>query len=42
MSKLYPHRAKPFKGLAAFDHVGKTRRRPAAVLLSFGQQIRGR
>ena len=42
MSKLYPHRAKPFKGLAAFDHIGEdTSPSQAAVLLSFGQQIRG-
>ena len=42
MSLLYPHRAKPFKGLAAFGHIGEdTSPSQAAVLLSFGNQIGG-
>lgn len=42
MSLLYPHRSKPFKGAAAFHHVGAdTSPSQAAVLLSLGKQMRG-
>lgn len=42
MSKLYPHRTRPFKGLAAFHHVGEdTSPSQAAVLLHMGNQLRG-
>lgn len=42
MSLYYPHRAKPFKGAAAFDRISEdTTPSQAAVLLSLGNQIRG-
>ncbi len=42
MSKLYPHRSKPFKGLAAFKEISEdTTPSQAAVLLQLGNQIRG-
>lgn len=42
MSMLYPHRAKPFKGLAAFKEISEdTTPSQAAVLLALGNQIRG-
>ena len=42
MSLLYQHRAKPFKGLAAFANTGTdTAPSQAALLLSMGNQLRG-
>ncbi len=42
MSLLYPHRAKPIKGVAAFKAISEdTTPSQAAVLLSLGNQIRG-
>ena len=42
MSMLYPHRSKPFKGLAAFKEISEdTTPSQAAVLLALGNQIRG-
>lgn len=42
MSLLYPHRAKPFKGVAAFKSISEDATpSQAAVLLSLGNQIRG-
>lgn len=42
MSKHYPLMAKPFKGMAAFARIGEdTTPSQAAVLLSFGNQLRG-
>ena len=42
MSQLYPLRSKPFKGMSAFERIGEdTTPSQAAVLLSFGNQIRG-
>jgi hypothetical protein len=42
MSMNYPLRAKPFKGLAAFGHIGEdTSPSQAAILLAFGSQLRG-
>ena len=42
MSLFYPHRSKPFQGVAAFAHIGEdTTPSQAAVLLSLGAQLRG-
>lgn len=42
MSQFYPVRSKPFKGLSAFARISEdTTPSQAAVLLSFGNQIRG-
>jgi hypothetical protein len=42
MSLLYPHRAKPFKGLSAFKEISEdTTPSQAAVVLLLGHQIRG-
>jgi len=42
MSLLYAHRARPFKGLAAFANTGAdTAPSQAALLLSMGNQLRG-
>ena len=42
MSLHYPHRSKPFKGVAAFGHIGEdTTPSQAALLLSLGNQMRG-
>ena len=42
MSLFYPHRSKPVKGVAAFAQISEdTTPSQAAVLLSFGRQLRG-
>lgn len=42
MSLFYPHRSKPFIGMAAFARIGEdTTPSQAAVLLSLGKQLRG-
>ena len=42
MSLFYPHRSKPFQGVAAFAHIGEdTTPSQAAVPLSLGAQLRG-